>query len=52
MTDESNNGYSAADALDMAVGTAMAAALVNDAPEKTVDLATLPPTCLNCGAAA
>jgi hypothetical protein len=50
MAGENNSGTSAGDALDMAIGTAVAAALVNDGVDKPVDLAALPPNCLNCGA--
>ena len=51
MTEQGNGGTSVGDAIDMAVGTAVAAALVNDGPEKPEDIAARPPNCLNCGAA-
>jgi hypothetical protein len=51
MAEENTGGTSAADAIDMAVGTAVAVALVNDDVTKPVDLTALPPNCLNCGAA-
>lgn len=51
MADGNTGGTSAGDALDMAVGTSVAAALVADGVDKPVDLAALPPNCLNCGAA-
>jgi hypothetical protein len=51
MADQNTAGTSASDALDMAVGTAVAAAIVDDGIQKPVDLAALPPNCLNCGAA-
>lgn len=50
MTEQNNSGTSAGDALDMAVGTSVVAALVTDTVDKPVDLARLPPNCLNCGA--
>jgi hypothetical protein len=50
MADENPGGTSADAALDMAVGTAIATAVVTEDVAKPVDLAALPPNCLNCGA--
>lgn len=50
MAEQGPGAPSAGDALEIAVGTAVAAAVVDDSSTRPVDLATLPPNCLNCGA--
>ncbi len=50
MTEQISGGTSAGDALDIAIGTGVVAALADDGPDKPDAIAARPPNCLNCGA--